>query len=245
MKTITKTIFITALTLFSFSVGHAQNWGKNKRVTGNGNVTTKTVNTQDYDGVKLVGSMDVHFEKGSEGNISVTTDENLQEYIIIEVKDNNLIIKTKKHVSLKTKKGIHITVPFQDISDISLVGSGDIDTKDTIKANDLELSITGSGDINLDVDAKDLEVKIVGSGDIVLEGNTSSLELKISGSGDFNGSNLASNNTEVYVSGSGDARVNAKNDLKARVSGSGDIQYSGNPNTSDKKVSGSGTISSN
>ncbi|MFT4698419.1 MAG: hypothetical protein ACI9SJ_001568 [Flavobacteriaceae bacterium] len=245
MKTITKTIFVIALTLFSFSVGQSQNWGKNKKVTGNGNVTTKTVNTQNYDGVKLVGSMDMHFVKGSEGNISITTDENLQEYIIIEVKENNLIVKTKNNFNLKTKKGIHITVPFQDISDISLVGSGDIDTKNTIKSTNLELSITGSGDINLDVEANDLNAKIVGSGDIVLEGNTSNLKLKIKGSGDFNGSKLSSNSTEVTVSGSGDAEVNAKNNLKARVSGSGDIQYSGNPDTSDKKVSGSGTISSN
>jgi hypothetical protein len=46
------------------------------------------------------------------------------------------------------------------------------------------------------------------------------------------------------VSGSGDADVYASNSLKARVNGSGDIDYSGNPNTSDTKVLGSGSISS-
>lgn len=245
MKTITKTIFATALTLFSFSMGQAQNWGKSKRVSGNGNVTTKTVTTQDYEGVKLVGSMDVHFVKGSEGNISVTTDDNLHEYIIIEVKGDNLIIKTEKNINLKTRKGILVTVPFQEISRVSLVGSGDIDTKDVISSNDLDISITGSGDIDLDVKASSLDVDIVGSGDINLKGKTANLDVTISGSGDFEGESLSSENTKVTISGSGDANVNAKNNLKARVSGSGDIQYSGNPSTSDKKVSGSGTISSN
>jgi len=243
MKTITKTIFATALTLFSFTVGQAQ-WGS-KRVVGNGNVTTKTVSTQVYDGLKLVGSMDVHFVKGNEGTITVKAENNLHEYIIIEVKDDNLIVKTKKNYNIKTKKGIHITVPFQDISRVALVGSGDIDSKDTISSDNLDVSITGSGDIILDVRASSLDVDIVGSGDINLKGSTSDLDLTISGSGDFEGGSLSSENTKVTISGSGDASVNAKNNLKARVSGSGDIEYSGNPNTSDKKVSGSGTISSN
>lgn len=244
MKTIAKTIFVTALTLFSFSIGQAQNWGKSKRVSGNGNVTTKTVSTSDYDGVKLVGSMDIHFVKGTEGNITVSAEENLHEYIIIEVKGDNLIVRTEKNVNIKTRKGIHVTVPFEDISRVSLVGSGDIDSKNIISSNNFEVSITGSGDIDLDVKAKSIEADIVGSGDIDLKGNTSNLDVTISGSGDFEGSSLSSDNTKVTISGSGDASVNASNNLKARVSGSGDIQYSGNPNTSDKKVSGSGSISS-
>lgn len=245
MKSISKIIFAITLTLFSFSFSQAQSWGKSKKVVGNGNVTTKTISTQDYDGVKLVGSMDVHFVKGTEGTISVKTDENLQEYIIIEVKNNTLIVKTEKNYNLKTKKGIHVTVPFQDISAIGLVGSGDIDSNDTISSNKLDVSITGSGDIDLAVKATALDVNIVGSGDIKLTGKTAELDVTISGSGDFEGSSLSSENTEVSISGSGDANVTATNNLKARVSGSGDIDYSGNPNTSDKKVSGSGTISSN
>ena len=71
------------------------------------------------------------------------------------------------------------------------------------------------------------------------------LEVKVSGSGDFMGSRLKSNNTQAYVSGSGDAEVNASKSIKARVNGSGDIEYSGNPETSDTKVVGSGSISSN
>ena len=69
MKTLAKIIMVVALTVFGLSTAQAQ-WG-NKKVTGNGNVTTNTVNTGDYDQIKVVGSMDVHLEKGSEGNIRV------------------------------------------------------------------------------------------------------------------------------------------------------------------------------
>lgn len=242
MKTILKSLLLTGLLLLTVTESKAQ-WGKNK-VVGNGNVTTQNVSTGDYSGIKVVGSMDVHLEKGNEGNISVTTDSNLQEYIVIEVKGDELVIKTKKGYYLKTKKGIHVTVPFQDISEVRLTGSGDVDTKDTINANMFEVSVTGSGDIVLAIDAQSVDASITGSGDVTLEGSTNNLEVTVTGSGDFKGFDLQSNNTEARVSGSGDVRVVAKESINARVSGSGDIVYKGNPDRKDTKTSGSGDISS-
>ncbi len=242
MKIIKYALMVTACTLFGLTEGNAQ-WG-NKKVVGSGNVTTKTVNTGDYDGVKGVGSMDIHLEKGTEGNIRVTTDDNLHQYIEIEVKDNMLVVKTKKNTYLKTKKGIHVAVPFKDISEISLVGSGDIDTKDVVDAPNLELRVTGSGDVNLDVNSGKVEANVTGSGDIRVKGKTVDLEVSVTGSGDFHGFELQSDNTEATVSGSGDVRVVANESIKARVRGSGDITYKGNPERSDTKTSGSGDIDS-
>jgi len=241
MNTLVKSVLVITLFIFGVTDVSAQ-WGK--KVVGNGNVTTRTVNTGSYDAVKGVGPMDIHLEKGSEGNISVSAEDNLHEYVIVEVKDNTLIVRIKKNTNLRTKKGIHVTVPFQDISGVSLTGSGDIDTKDTIESDNLKIGVTGSGDVDLNVIASDLKVKVTGSGDIVLSGRTNDLEVRISGSGDFKGFDLDAQNTDASVSGSGDARVVAKSSLKARVNGSGDITYKGSPGQSDTKTSGSGDISS-
>ena len=244
MNTLLKITFTITMAVLGTNPALAQ-FG-NKKVVGNGNVSTITVNTAEYSAISTVGSMDVHLESGTEGKIRVTTDENLQDYIIIKVKDNNtLVIKTKKNVSLKTKKGIHIAIPFVDISKVTLVGSGDMDTKDPIKTDEFEVELTGSGDIDIAVNANEIDAKLTGSGDMVLSGSVTDFEVKISGSGDFDGTSLNSENTQAYVSGSGDAKVTAKSSIKARVHGSGNIDYTGNPETSDTKVSGSGSIKSN
>jgi hypothetical protein len=235
-----------ALTLLFINVGHvnAQVFG-NKKITGNNNVVTKTVNTSDYDAISVTGSMDVELVNGNEGIIKVTTDENLHEYLVIESKDGTLKIKTKKNFSLKTKKGIHITVPFKVINDLALIGSGDIVTKSSIKTSRFDVELTGSGDIILDIEADDIDARVTGSGDLKMAGKVTDFEVKVTGSGDFKGSELSSTNTQVYVSGSGSAKVNASSSIKARVNGSGDIRYSGNPELNDTKVMGSGTIKSN
>ena len=242
MNKFVKIALALIISLFGVSETNAQ-W--NKKVSGNGDVTTKSIVTQSYDKIKAVGPMDVHLERGSEGKISVTIDSNLHEYVIVEVKDDVLVLRIKKNVNLKTKKGIHIKVPFEALSGISLVGSGDIDTKDTIKNDSFDVMVTGSGDVDLAIESNTVDAKITGSGDMTLSGAAIDLEVKLSGSGDFKGRSLTSENTQAYISGSGDIDVTASKSIKARVNGSGDITYSGNPDTSDTKVLGSGSISSN
>jgi hypothetical protein len=243
MNAFLKITLSISLILFGFSEINAQ-WG-NKKIVGNGNITTQTISTSDYSAINGIGSMDIHLEKGTEGTIRVKTDSNLQEYVEIEVSAGVLKIRTKKNINLKTKNGIHVYVPFMDISEVSLVGSGDIDTEDTVKSDAFSVKVTGSGDVNLSVSTNDLQAKITGSGDVVLKGDTKNLDVTISGSGDFNGNDLESESTSAQVSGSGDATVNASKYLNARVNGSGDIKYGGNPEKRDTKVSGSGRISSN
>lgn len=242
MKTMIKATMLAACVLFS-TAATAQ-WGKNKKIKGNGTVTTDTRSVSDYDGVSAVGPMDVFLEKGSEGNITIEADSNFMEYIEVKNDGDMLVVKVKKGYNLYSKNPIKVTVPFNSISKVKLTGSGDVETRDTIETNSFEAMLTGSGDVTLDVDASEATIRLTGSGDMNLSGSANTLEMKLSGSGDIDGDDFNATNAEVYVSGSGDIDVNVSGNLKARVNGSGDITYSGNPSV-DKKVSGSGSISGN
>jgi len=240
MKSLTKNIIAIVFIVFSFTIGNAQN----KKVKGNGNVTTKTHTTENYEQVNVVGFMDVYLEAGTEGTITVRTDENVQEYVIVEVKNGKLTLKIKNGVSIRTKNGVHITVPFNDLNNVSLTGSGDVITKSPINSTNFETELTGSGDMILEVNTSIIDAKLTGSGDLKLSGKTTELEIKVTGSGDFSGKELTAQKVEAYVSGSGDIIVMATKSIKARVHGSGDIVYYGNPTKTDAKVMGSGDIES-
>ncbi|WP_411895667.1 head GIN domain-containing protein [Winogradskyella sp. A2] len=214
-----------------------------KKVKGNGEITTISRSTSSYDGIKAAGPMDFILVPGSEGEISIKGDSNLMDYIKTEVKDNKLIVKVKDGINLKPTKTVIITIPYKDISQVSLAGSGDVMNEGTINAEDFKVALAGSGDIVLNISTESTDSSLAGSGDIVLKGNTGDLDTKVAGSGDFDGSRLESTNVNAAVSGSGDISVVCNGKLKARVSGSGDISYSGNPTNKDTKVSGSGDIS--
>jgi len=235
-----QSILIIACLLFA-STSCAQ-WGKS--IKGNGNMTTVTRTTSDYDGVKCAGSFDYVLVEGTEGNITIEGEENLIEYIITEIKNGALVVKVKNDVNLKTSgnKSIKITIPFKEIENVSLAGSGDLWNDNVLASDNLDISLTGSGDIILNIKASKTKASITGSGEVTLKGTTNNLEAGVTGSGDFHGFDLEVNDTDVSVTGSGDAKVVCNGNLKARVTGSGDIVYKGNPKTEDTKVAGSGSI---
>ena len=235
----TKALLLSVLLIKSISC--AQSW---KKVSGNGNMKTETRTTSDYEGISCAGSFDYILVSGTEGKITIEGEENLLEHIITEVKNGKLVVKTKNGINLKTSMGksIKITIPFKDINSVSLSGSGDLWSEDTVSSTNLEVNLAGSGDMRLDIQATSVESNIAGSGDIKLSGRTTNLEASIAGSGDFEAFSLQSDNTEVSIAGSGDAQVISNKTIKGRVSGSGDIAYKGNPEKEDTKVSGSGTI---
>ncbi|MFC7357342.1 head GIN domain-containing protein [Jejudonia soesokkakensis] len=237
-------LIITAfICMIGSSTVHAQ-WGKDKRITGDGNITTKTIETEAYDIVSTVGSMKFVLVQGAEGKITVTTDKNLQEYVKIKSGGGVLTVTLENYINYTSKHGIVITIPVQEISEASLTGSGDLIGKDTFSAKEFTTKLTGSGDITLKVNAERVYSQLTGSGDITITGSTKSFEGKVKGSGDLFATDLTSDSTDITVHGSGDAEVNATRNLKARITGSGGIIYSGKPVTKDTDVSGSGTIRS-
>jgi hypothetical protein len=225
--------------LFVTAIGNAQ-W---KKIKGNGKIVTEKRSTSGYDEINVSGFFDVVLVSGTEGAISIKGEENILPYVKVEVKDNVLQIYTEKNININTKENVVLTVPFEQISFVSLSGSGDVKTKNTIVATSFKTKLSGSGDLSLDVKATDFEANLSGSGDVVLTGIADNFTSKISGSGDVDAVSLVTKKANLTISGSGDMKVNCSDSLYARVSGSGDIAYKGNPESKDTKVSGSGEIS--
>lgn len=229
--------------VLAITTTHAQFWGS-KTIKGNGNVTTISRTTSDYEGVRCAGSLDFKLVEGTEGKITITGESNLLEYIITEVKNGSLIVKIEDGKSLKqsNNKTILVTIPYKDIESVSLSGSGDVWNDGTINASSFSASVAGSGDVILNINSTNTNASVSGSGDLTLKGRTTNLKASVAGSGDFSGYGLTTVNVDASVAGSGDIEVNCTGELKARVAGSGDIEYRGKPTKEDTKVVGSGSI---
>ncbi|MBQ0733127.1 head GIN domain-containing protein [Aquimarina celericrescens] len=234
---------ILSIALCSITSVNAQWWG-GKKVSGNGDMVTKNRSTSDYDEVKVKGNLDVSLVSGSEGQISIEGESNLIEHIRTEVEGDVLKIYVEKEYWLKPSKGkkLLVTVPFEDLTKVTLAGSGDINSSDVIKASNFKTGISGSGDIKLIIDAQNSEGYVTGSGDLTLSGTSNNFDCKVTGSGDLMAFGLNSKEVIASITGSGDIEVTATSSIKARITGSGDINYKGNPEREDKKVSGSGDI---
>jgi hypothetical protein len=199
--------------------------GENKdHIKGNGQVKSETRQVGSYNKISTGGSIDVIIEQGPSEGVEVTTDENLQNYIVTEIKDNTLNIHVKKDHSVSPTKLV-VKATFRELKAISAGGSGDISSSGEIKTEDLAISQGGSGDFKLKLNAGKVEISKAGSGDFDLEGKIQSLEISSAGSGDVDASDTSIGNAEISMVGSGD--IVLPKGTKPRVSsvGSGEVHY--------------------
>lgn len=184
------------------------------------NKTTRTVAS--FNKIAVSGGFDkVYLKEGGAESVEIEASSASLDDIVTEVKDNTLVIKTKK--GAKEYQKATITINYRAIKEFANSGSSDIETLNAIKAEKFELASSGSGAFKGEFDVAKLEVAISGSSDMTLKGKASEQEIALSGSADVNASALSGDKAEVAISGSGDVKLGVKGKIKTAVSGSGTV----------------------
>lgn len=255
--------FILLLVLGLISSLSFGQWGK--KIKGDGVTNSFVRNVGPYESISIGGFYDVNLISGEEGRITLKGEGNLIENLIVEVKNNELIIRTKNFIDLipSRKSTIEITIPVKEIEGIKLSGSGSIASNFTLKSPKFSVALSGSGTIDTEIDATEINGALAGSGDVTLhvssssvkllltgsgsyqlDGKTDTVDVKVSGSGDVNTFDLNAKTADVIITGSSDVNVFASELLTVKISGSGDVRYKGSPKI-DSKISGSGELIAN
>jgi hypothetical protein len=195
-----------------------------EHVKGNGNVKTDMRSLGSFEKLANAGSIDIILEQGNTEGVEVTTDENLQSYIITEVKNNTLSVHIKENASISSTKLI-VKVKCKILRAISSGGSGDVSSENVLKSDKLAISQGGSGDFDLNLNVEKLEISKAGSGDFKLEGKIGELEVSSAGSGDLDASKVSVGETAISMSGSGDVVMPKGTKPKVSSAGSGDVHY--------------------
>jgi len=210
-----------------------------------------------FDKLKIAGPVDIQIVQGTTESLKITAPTEVIDRITVEVTGGVLKIHNKhdnwgkselswygeKSVWQKRHYRIKAYLTVNMLKSISVSGSGTAKFADGIKADHMSLRLRGSGSMEGKIDTRSLVTTISGSGNIKLSGNASNSRLKVSGSGVFNAPELITSNSNVHVSGSGDAKINANDSITAGISGSGSVNYTGAVKNISTTKSGSGSIS--
>jgi hypothetical protein len=214
-----------------------QHW---RIIEGNRKVVTRERKTDSFTGVKVSSGIDVYLKQGNNEAVSVEADENLQEYIMTEVRNGILNVYTEYNIRDAERKRVYVTM--KEVSSVRTSSAGDVFGESPINSDKLELSASSAGDIKLDVNAKKIDVDISSSGDITLTGETDFLRADLSSAGDLKAYDLKAREADISVSSAGDADVNVSEKITARASSAGDVNYKGDPKYVDAHSSSAGGI---
>ena len=256
----TKFILCALIGLF---VGTSSLWAVD-HVKGNGNLTSKKISIEDFNAIRFDGVIDFNYvQSEAPATIEVTVDQNLHDYVNIEIKDRVLqigfkgakvdhftkfIVKTNSkwlnEVKVSGNGNFMLNSEYTgDEMTIKANANGLVQLKNKVTVGKLNLDVSGSANMvanNIEVDK--LECDIDGSGSITLKkGTAKEGDFGIVSSGDLHALGIEIPRIECSVTGNGLAELRPTKNLKANVIGKGKIRYKG-PTAVEQRVIGKGTI---
>ena len=187
-------------------------------------------------------SGNIVWKQGNEQRIEIQAVPEVVEQITMEVKEGGLLYigyRDPNYQLNDNKLYIFITTP--EIKAIRLSGSGNLQSKNRWKIDNLSLAISGSGNMDISLKSNKLMAQITGSGNINLKGKSDECEISVNGAGQLAGYKFKVENCKAKLSGSGSCTLYVKDQLSVAIVGSGSMTYKGNPNVS-KFIEGSGSL---
>jgi len=193
------------------------------QIRGDQNVIRKSRNVGTFHSVVVKNGIDAFIQQGNTQSIEIETDNNLHEYLMTEVNGGVLKIYFDRNISSRRASNAYITVT--DLKLLEVSGGGDVESTETIKVGDIEISVSGGGDLNFDLEANNLECNVSGGGDAEMATKAQSVKINISGGGDLD-LGAEAGNFEGTISGGGDADIAlgaATKKVQLNISGGGDL----------------------
>jgi hypothetical protein len=253
-----KLILTTIILLFSIGVNAIDH------VRGNGKLTTKKINIDDYNSIRVDGVIDFTYTQSDKTpELEITLDENLHQYVFIDIDDKELIVKftgvkvdhyTKFAITSNSKwlKKIKASGNSNIIINSSLIGDELnveansnclIQARRSIQVGALDFKVAGSANVVCNsVKVDKLKCAITGSGTINLKnGSTTQSKYTITSSGEIMSYGVTATDADCKLTGNGSIELTAEKSLKAYVVGKGTIMYKGTPSV-EQKVVGKGKV---
>jgi len=132
----------------------------------------------------------------------------------------------------------YIRLGFENINSIKISDVVKINCEQ-LNADSLLIQIDGAAKMELkNIETRVLYTNIEAAAELVISGKSDFHKLSISGAGDVNASDLVTKETNVNISGAGKAQVNTTEKITGDISGAAKLEFLGDPQVNDIKVSG-------
>ncbi len=215
----------------------------------------------DFNMIKTGYAFQVDITEASSFSVSITMNDNLFDYLVIEQSGDTLYIGLEPNHSYRNIQH-RATITMPELRGLELSGASKGDVSGLNSTDSLQLEASGASflDIN-DVKAGDTEFRISGASkaygsieiangtfavsgasNVNLKGSADDVVLEVSGASSMNLGDFTVDNMSVGASGASSVTVNVNGRLDVDVSGASRLYYTGGATIGNVEVSGASTI---
>ena len=188
-------------------------------IRGNGHIINDQRTIGAFTELETGGSFEIEWRNGPPA-LSITTDENLLQYIDNRIVDNRLRLHSRDH--LWPTHGVKVIVSSPTRSGAKLTGA--------VKLTAAEIA------------GPKFYFRSTGAAEVRLDGAVDELLADMTGASELNAKNLHTKTAQISTTGAASAELTVTETLKVSITGAGEVTYFGNPPNIEKHVTGAGSI---
>jgi hypothetical protein len=235
-----KKLHLPAILIIAFTLVALLPSCRFKCVQGSGHQSTQTLKMGDFSRINIEGGFKVVLKQDSSKNVSITADDNLQQYIHTESDGDELHIYRRKNVCESGQAVINIGV--RNLNAIKGSGAISFSSDGKLHTQDLQIKLSGAGKVDFDLTAANVTTRGSGSTDITLRGQATSHHVELTGEGTVSALDFVVGSYDIHTTGASQCQINVLNSLNVNTTGSSDIKYRGNPTDVNSSKTGSSTL---
>ena len=213
-----------------------------KRIKGSGNVVTQTRSMTGFTAIEAGGAVNVFVKQDAAFSVQVKVDDNLQQYVSVEVENGVLQIHQQNNTSLQTTDDIKVYVSLPSLNDLVVSGASNVTGENTFTGEAIQINLSGASHADIKLDFPNVSAELSGASTATLSGKTKNIKLNATGASTIKAFELFSETAVVELSGASEANVFASLKLDAGASGASNVRYKGDA-TVNKSESGAGSVS--
>jgi len=211
-------------------------------INGSGNVTTENRKVEGtFTKVSISSGLEAYISQGNVTEITIETDDNLQQHIKAEVSGSELNIYTDKSISPSKATNIRITLPV--VEGITSSAGSTVKGKTAFKSTNIALESSSGSTLEVNVSATNITAESSSGSTLTLTGTANAIDAEAASGSTLNAEGLTVKKAVADAASGSTLTVNAVDKLTADASSGSTVKYVSTPSSLEKEVSSGGSVS--
>jgi hypothetical protein len=212
-------------------------------VNVSGEVTRVQVNLTGFTGLKVASSFSAFVTfSDTEEKIIVEANEDIQNLVVVEIKDNNLEIKLKKQTNIRGNATMNVYITTKNINYYLATGASRITLESELIAESAKIDLSGASIFSGQLNTDNLELEAEGASQIDIFGKTGEFKAELSGGSGLLNYDFLVKNLTIALSGASNAQLAVSESIKIDAAGASSLTYEGAALVTEKHLTGASQL---
>ncbi len=208
-----------------------------------GEVVTEELNLTGYSELKVSDAFNVFVTfSDTEEKIAIEANDDIQEFIIVEKKNEKLIIRLKNYTNIKGNATLNVFITSKSLTAFDISGAAEVTLENELSMRHVAIELSGSSNFKGELLVNQLELRSTGASNADLYGTADRANVRLSGSSELRDFDLEIKTLDINMSGASDAYLSIAETIDVIAAGASNLTYKGNATIGTKRLSGSSQL---